>query len=65
MEQALQWLMHWLIIGRSISLTGIDELQIVRIVLSNVLSLVIVIGISPRKRKATGRLTTGKKQRIG
>lgn len=33
-----------------VSTTGIDEIQIVRIVLSNVLSLIIVIGINRRKR---------------
>lgn len=33
-----------------VSATGIDELQIVRIVLSNILSLIIVIGISKGKR---------------
>lgn len=34
-----------------VSVTGMDELQIIRIVLSNVLSLIIVIGINTRKRK--------------
>ena len=42
-----------------VSATGIDELQIVRIVLSNVLSLIIVIGISKRKRDVDSNCSGG------
>ena len=41
-----------------VSVTGTDELQIVRIVLSNVLSLIIVIGINTRKGKANSDCTS-------
>ena len=36
-----------------VSSTGTDELQIIRIVLSNVLSLIIVMGIDSRNKKVS------------
>lgn len=40
-----------------VSTTGIDEFQIIRVVLSNVLSLIMVIGINRRKRKVNSDCT--------